>query len=102
MNKTHIITLRLRGGSNVPLVHIPTKRTDEVDFTDPFKEYILSNYQEDASNYAAEISALTRLRQDTRGAGKDQTGRDILYRCKFFNDITRLWPTGTFRSTISY
>ncbi|KAI9095615.1 BRO1-like domain-containing protein [Phlyctochytrium arcticum] len=63
-----------------PLLHIATKRTDEVDFTAPFRAYIQNVYQDDPDKYATEIATLHRLRQDTRGAGKDITGRDILYR----------------------
>ncbi|TPX33881.1 hypothetical protein SmJEL517_g03330 [Synchytrium microbalum] len=65
---------------NSPLLHIPTKKRDEVDFAASFRTYIQTVYQEDADKYSAEIGHLNRLRQDTRGAGKDLTGRDILYR----------------------
>ncbi|KAJ3057219.1 bck1-like resistance to osmotic shock [Rhizophlyctis rosea] len=63
-----------------PLLHVPTKKTDEVDFAPSFRAYIQSTYQDDPDKYANEIATLNRLRQDTRGAGKDVTGRDILYR----------------------
>ncbi|KAJ3045369.1 bck1-like resistance to osmotic shock [Rhizophlyctis rosea] len=63
-----------------PLLHVPTKRTDEVDFAPSFRAYITSTYHDDPDKYANEIATLNRLRQDTRGAGKDITGRDILYR----------------------
>ncbi|KAI8818647.1 BRO1-like domain-containing protein [Fimicolochytrium jonesii] len=63
-----------------PLLHIPTKRTDEVELSGAFKTYIANVYQDDPEKYASEIATLYRLRQDTRGAGKDITGRDILYR----------------------
>ncbi|KAI8847540.1 BRO1-like domain-containing protein [Chytridium lagenaria] len=51
--------------SQAPILHPPTKKTDEVDFT-PLKKHIALSYSEDPEN--------------TRGAGKDMTGRDILYR----------------------
>ncbi|KAJ3016455.1 bck1-like resistance to osmotic shock [Thoreauomyces humboldtii] len=66
--------------SQSPLLHIPAKRTDEADLTASFRNYIASVYQDDPDKYALEIATLYRLRQDTRGAGKDITGRDILYR----------------------
>ncbi|KAJ3108970.1 bck1-like resistance to osmotic shock [Phlyctochytrium planicorne] len=62
-----------------PLLHPPLKKSDEVDFT-PLKRHIATVYSEDPEHYANEIATLHRLRQDTRGAGKDITGRDILYR----------------------
>ncbi|KAJ3172308.1 bck1-like resistance to osmotic shock [Irineochytrium annulatum] len=63
-----------------PLLHPPVKRTDEVDFSGPLRSYIAKAYQEDPDKYTQEIATLHRLRQDSRGAGKDLTGRDILYR----------------------
>eukprot|EP00833_Pecoramyces_ruminatium_P015640 jgi/Orpsp1_1/1189672/evm.model.d7180000073627.1 len=63
-----------------PMLSVPLKVTDEVDFTQAFRKYIAENYQEDPDNYSNEIAILNRLRQDIRGVGKDMTGRDILYR----------------------
>ncbi|CAG8492412.1 4872_t:CDS:2 [Racocetra fulgida] len=37
-------------------------------------------YQEDPEKYAEEANTIHRLRQDMRGAGKDLTGRDLMYR----------------------
>jgi hypothetical protein len=69
---------------DIPLVHIPTKLTEDVDFMPQFSAYIAEQYQEDPLNYQQQITALSRLRQDIKGAGKDTTGRDILYRCNIF------------------
>ena len=66
--------------SQIPLIQIPLKLTDEVDFKDPFSQYIESQYSEDPSKYQTEISLLSKLRQDIAGAGTDLPGRDILYR----------------------
>ncbi|KAI9330202.1 BRO1-like domain-containing protein [Obelidium mucronatum] len=63
-----------------PLLFPPTKKTEEVDFGPPFRAYIISAYGDDPDKYSGEIGLLNRLRDDTRGAGKDITGRDILYR----------------------
>ncbi|PKK76655.1 BRO1-domain-containing protein [Rhizophagus irregularis] len=63
-----------------PTIHVPTKRTDEVDWASPLKRYIQTTYQEDPEKYADEANSIHRLRQDMRGAGKDLTGRDLLYR----------------------
>jgi len=63
-----------------PMLSVPLKITDEVDFTEAFRKYIEEQYQEDPDNYSNEIAILNRLRQDIRGVGKDMTGRDILYR----------------------
>jgi hypothetical protein len=66
--------------SQIPLVSIPFKRTDDIDWILPLKRYIAHQYQDDPEKYAQETYALNRLRQDIRGAGKDMTGRDLLYR----------------------
>ncbi|CAG8673068.1 1039_t:CDS:2, partial [Ambispora leptoticha] len=63
-----------------PSIHVPTKRTDEVDWANPLRRYIQTTYQEDPDKYADETNSIHRLRQDMRGAGKDITGRDLLYR----------------------
>ncbi|ORX45827.1 BRO1-domain-containing protein, partial [Anaeromyces robustus] len=56
-----------------PMLSVPLKVTDDVDFTVAFKKYILEHYQEDPDNYSNEIAILNRLRQDIRGVGKDMT-----------------------------
>jgi hypothetical protein len=63
-----------------PLLHVPTRKTDEADFSTGLKAYIHSHYEQDGDGFSKEIGTLSRLRQDVRGAGKDLTGRDILYR----------------------
>lgn len=64
----------------IPFLHAPFKRTDDVDWILPLKRYISQVYQDDAEKYNEETFTLNRLRQDIRGAGKDLTGRDLLYR----------------------
>jgi hypothetical protein len=63
-----------------PLLHVPTRKTDEAEFSTGLRAYIRSHYEQDGDSFGKEISTLSRLRQDVRGAGKDVTGRDILYR----------------------
>ncbi|CAG8583919.1 42773_t:CDS:2 [Gigaspora margarita] len=63
-----------------PMIYVPIKRTDEVDWANPLKRYIQATYQEDPEKYAEEANTIHRLRQDMRGAGKDLTGRDLMYR----------------------
>ncbi|KAI8149328.1 BRO1-like domain-containing protein [Fennellomyces sp. T-0311] len=64
----------------IPFISAPFKRTDDVDWIHPLKYYIANVYQDDPEKYSEETYALNRLRQDIRGAGKDLTGRDLLYR----------------------
>ncbi|KAI9493783.1 BRO1-like domain-containing protein [Zychaea mexicana] len=64
----------------IPFISAPFKRTDDVDWIHPLKQWIAHVYQDDPEKYGEETYALNRLRQDSRGAGKDLTGRDLLYR----------------------
>ncbi|KKA28908.1 hypothetical protein TD95_002493 [Thielaviopsis punctulata] len=64
-----------------PMISVPLKATNEIDWVAPLKEYIRNTYGDDPERYAEECATLNRLRQDMRGAGKDSTaGRDMLYR----------------------
>ncbi|SPO06002.1 related to protein BRO1, required for normal response to nutrient limitation [Cephalotrichum gorgonifer] len=64
-----------------PMISVPLKATNEIDWVGPLKNYIQNTYGDDPERYAEECATLNRLRQDMRGAGKDSTsGRDMLYR----------------------
>ena len=58
-----------------PLISIPKKTTEEVDWTSPIRSAISQSYGEDPDNYATECANLQRCRQDAvKGAGSDMTG----------------------------
>ncbi|KAG6017140.1 bck1-like resistance to osmotic shock, partial [Claviceps pusilla] len=64
-----------------PMISVPLKATNEVDWITPLKAYIRESYGDDPERYAEECATLNRLRQDVRGVGKESTsGRDMLYR----------------------
>ncbi|KAK3390856.1 BRO1-like domain-containing protein [Podospora didyma] len=64
-----------------PMISVPLKATNEIDWITPLKSYIQNTYGDEPERYAEECATLNRLRQDMRGAGKDSTaGRDLLYR----------------------
>ncbi|KAI8883650.1 BRO1-domain-containing protein, partial [Backusella circina FSU 941] len=64
----------------IPFISAPFKKTDDVDWVHPLKKHIARFYQDDPEKYSEETQSFNRLRQDIRGAGKDLTGRDLLYR----------------------
>ncbi|KAI9300314.1 BRO1-like domain-containing protein [Cunninghamella echinulata] len=64
----------------IPFLYAPFKETDEVDWIRPLKRHISQVYQQNPDDYKEETYTIHRLRQDIRGAGKDLTGRDLLYR----------------------
>ncbi|KAL1745989.1 BRO1-like domain-containing protein [Schizophyllum fasciatum] len=81
-----------------PMISIPKKTTEEVDWTSPIRTLIAQSYGENPDNYSAECASLQRCRQDAvRGAGSDITGtssandarsRDLLY--KYFGQLELL------------
>ncbi|KAK7036694.1 bck1-like resistance to osmotic shock [Paramarasmius palmivorus] len=72
-----------------PMISIPRKATEEVDWTTPIRNLIAQSYGESPDNYAAECASLQRCRQDAvRGAGSDTTARDLLY--KYFGQLELL------------
>src|ERR1700722_8788458 len=61
-----------------PMISIPRKTTDDVDWTTPIRSIIAQSYGENPDNYTTECAALQRCRQDAvRGAGSDMTGRSL-------------------------
>ena len=65
----------------VPMISVPLKQTNEIDWIHPLKGYIRATYGDDPERYAEECATLNRLRQDMLGAGKDSAaGIDSLYR----------------------
>ncbi|OCH91191.1 BRO1-domain-containing protein [Obba rivulosa] len=74
---------------NSPMISIPKKGTEEVDWTTPIRNAISRSYGEDPDNYATECANLQRCRQDAvKGAGSDMTARDLLY--KYFGQLELL------------
>ncbi|KAH7910383.1 BRO1-like domain-containing protein [Hygrophoropsis aurantiaca] len=74
---------------NSPMISIPKKTTEEVDWTSPIRNLIAKSYGESPDNYNSEYQALQRCRQDAvKGAGSDMTGRDLLY--KYFGQLELL------------
>lgn len=60
-----------------PMISIPKKSTDEVDWSTPIRNLIAQSYGDNPDNYASECASLQRCRQDAvRGAGSDMTGEN--------------------------
>ena len=58
-----------------PMISIPKKTTEEVDWTTPIRAQIGQSYGENPDSYASECASLQRCRQDAvKGAGSDVTG----------------------------
>lgn len=64
--------------SSIPLIPLGLKETKDVDFTTPFKDFILEHYSEDGADYENELADLMDLRQACRTPSRDESGIDML------------------------
>ncbi|KAI0767637.1 BRO1-like domain-containing protein [Fomes fomentarius] len=81
--------MSLISAHNSPMISIPKKTTDEVDWTGPIRNAIAHSYGEDPDNYGQECANLQRCRQDAvKGAGSDMTAKDLLH--KYFGQLELL------------
>ncbi|XP_054625777.1 rhophilin-2 isoform X4 [Dunckerocampus dactyliophorus] len=71
--------------ANIPLIALGLKETKEVDFSTPFKDYIVSHYNEDGTSFEDEIADLMDLRQACRTPSRTEVGVELL--AKYFNHL---------------
>lgn len=64
--------------ANIPLIALGLKETKEVDFSTPFKDFILEHYNEDGNSFEDEIADLMDLRQACRTPGRSEAGVELL------------------------
>ncbi|XP_072152446.1 rhophilin-2-like [Bemisia tabaci] len=58
----------------MPMVPLGLKETKEIDFREPFKDFILEHYSEDGTNYEAVIVEFMEMRQAMRTPNRDNSG----------------------------
>ncbi|CAH1102037.1 unnamed protein product [Psylliodes chrysocephalus] len=69
----------------MPMIPLGLKETKEIDFRDPFKDFILEHYSEDANQYEDAISDFMDTRQAIRTPLRDGTGIGLLFR--YYNQL---------------
>lgn len=69
----------------MPMVPLGLKETKEVDFREPFKDFILEHYSEDASTYEDAISDFMDMRQAVRTPVRSTAGVALLF--KYYNQL---------------
>ncbi|CAG9571128.1 unnamed protein product [Danaus chrysippus] len=69
----------------MPMIPLGLKETKEVDFREPFKDFILEHYSEDASAYDDAISDFMDMRQATRTPVRSSAGVALLF--KYYNQL---------------
>lgn len=67
------------------MIPLGLKETKEIDFRDPFKDFILEHYSEDASQYEDAIADFMDTRQAIRTPLRDITGISLLFR--YYNQL---------------
>ncbi|CAK1543664.1 unnamed protein product [Leptosia nina] len=69
----------------MPMVPLGLKETKEVDFREPFKDFILEHYSEDAALYEDPISDFMDMRQAIRTPVRSTAGVALLF--KYYNQL---------------
>ncbi|GIY01042.1 rhophilin-2 [Caerostris extrusa] len=65
--------------STMPMVPLGLKETKEIDFKEPFKDFILEHYSEDDSRFDSAIQQLNQIRQAIRTPCRDLSGVKMLF-----------------------
>ncbi|XP_074036926.1 GTP-Rho-binding protein rhophilin isoform X4 [Leptinotarsa decemlineata] len=69
----------------MPMIPLGLKETKEIDLRDPFKDFILEHYSEDANQYEDAISDFMDTRQAMRTPLRDASGIALLFR--YYNQL---------------
>uniref|UniRef100_A0A8D3D8B9 Rhophilin, Rho GTPase binding protein 2 n=1 Tax=Scophthalmus maximus TaxID=52904 RepID=A0A8D3D8B9_SCOMX len=71
--------------ANIPLIALGLKETKEIDFSTPFKDFILEHYSEDGNSFEDEIADLVDLRQACRTPSRNDAGVDLF--AKYYSHL---------------
>ncbi|XP_041978295.1 rhophilin-2 isoform X2 [Aricia agestis] len=69
----------------MPMIPLGLKETKEIDFREPFKDFILEHYSEDALAYEEPISDFMDMRQAIRTPVRSTAGVALLF--KYYNQL---------------
>ncbi|XP_046667846.1 LOW QUALITY PROTEIN: rhophilin-2-B [Homalodisca vitripennis] len=69
----------------MPMIPLGLKETKEIDFREPFKDFILEHYSEDGANYEDAIAELMDMRQAMRTPHRDGSGVALLF--QYYNQL---------------
>lgn len=67
------------------MIPLGLKETKEIDFRDPFKDFVLEHYSEDANKYEDAIADFMDTRQAMRTPLRDNNGIALLFR--YYNQL---------------
>ncbi|XP_064467196.1 rhophilin-2-like isoform X2 [Ornithodoros turicata] len=63
----------------VPMIPLGLKETKDIDFQEPFKDFIMEHYSEDSMAYDSAIQEFMDVRQAARTPTRDQAGVQLLF-----------------------
>lgn len=69
----------------MPMIPLGLKETKEIDFREPFKDFVLEHYSEDANQYEDAIADFMDTRQAMRTPLRDNSGVALLFR--YYNQL---------------
>nr|CAD7439088.1 unnamed protein product [Timema bartmani] len=69
----------------MPMIPLGLKETKEIDFREPFKDFILEHYSEDGSQYEDPIAEFMDTRQAMRTPLRDSSGVGLLF--QYYNQL---------------
>ncbi|CAH1394154.1 unnamed protein product [Nezara viridula] len=69
----------------MPVIPLGLKETKDIDFREPFKDFILEHYSEDGSKYDSAINDFMEMRQAMRTPHRDHTGISLLL--EYYNQL---------------
>ncbi|KAL2076833.1 hypothetical protein ACEWY4_027562 [Coilia grayii] len=73
---------------SIPLIPLGMKETKEIDFSVPFKDFLLEHYSEDGNNFQDEIADLMDQRQACRTPSRSVEGVELL--ANYFSQLALL------------
>ncbi|KAG7236955.1 hypothetical protein INR49_032962 [Caranx melampygus] len=74
--------------ANIPLIALGLKETKEINFSAPFKDFILEHYSEDGNSFEDEIADLMDLRQACRTPSRSEAGIELF--AKYYGHLPLL------------
>ncbi|KAF4094392.1 hypothetical protein AMELA_G00014630 [Ameiurus melas] len=88
LNSSVEVYQNVQDSAIIPLIPLGLKETKDVDFSVPFKDFILEHYSEDGTRYQDEIDDLIDLRKACRTPSRNDSGVDLL--ASYFSQLSLL------------
>ncbi|KAI5088588.1 rhophilin-2 [Silurus meridionalis] len=88
LNSSVEVYQNVQGATIIPLIPLGLKETKDVDFSVPFKDFILEHYSEDGTSYQDEIDDLMDLRKACRTPSRNDAGIELL--ASYFSQLSLL------------